>query len=178
MEIGIEEYNKSVKAWNKLLETQREFYEDSRKVDKIPDDVRKNIKEKIDARCALTSSSTAKGIALAEILSIMDDELMIEMAKELAKAKQELHEYIIKYNDIKELDDLYNQYRDLLDTQDAIVKLTFNITDEPLRNAILAFHAMKGKDTIQAARDVAITYLTSIGRQDLTNVLDAQIKGN
>ena len=178
MEIGIEEYNKSVKAWNESVEIYNEVHADSHQIEKIPDDIRKRIKEKIDAKCALTSSSTAKGIALAEILSIMDDELMIGMAKELANAKKELQDYRSKYSDIEKLEDLYHQYRDLLDEQDALVKLTSSITDEPLRNAILAFHAMKSKDTIQAARDVAITYLTSIGRQDLTNVLDAQVKDN
>lgn len=148
-------------------------YENRRELENIFEKVKKNIKERIETK-GVTMKGSAKGTALSEIISVLDEELEIGIAEELMNGRKAIRVYYNKYTDIENLERQYKENEKKLKEQQVIVDLTSMLTDEVLKNAILAYNAIKadryrGGDD---ARAIAIAYITSKGREDLKDTFE------
>lgn len=147
-------------------------YDDRRELENIYEKVRKNIKEQIELK-GVSMKGSAKGNALSEILSVFDDELGINIADELRTGRSLIRKYYSKYNDIQSLEMKYNENKRKLEEQEAVSGMVSLLTDEVLKNAIVAYNALSERRGRTDAKDIVIAYITSKGREDLKDVIDS-----
>lgn len=116
----------------------------------------------------------AKGQALSEIINILDQELEIDIAEELLIARRQCHNYYQKYYEVEYLDRKIFEKKKELEAQQALTNTISLLTDDVLKNAIVAYNAIKdtSRDS-HNAKEIAIAYINSKGREDLTDVIDS-----
>ena len=149
-------------------------YEDRREIDKIYEKAKKNIKKRIEDK-GVSCKGSAKGTALSEIISVLDQELEIDIAQELATAKRLCHEYYQKYQDVVALERQYRENEEKLKDQAKVIDLVSHITDDVLKNAIIAYNALdngRRYGNKEDAKAITIAYIQSKGREDLKDVID------
>ena len=145
----------------------REFQE-RRDIENFYEQAKKQIKEKIETKNISMKGST-KGIALAEIISILDQELEIDIAEELVKARKALRAYYKKYYEVEDLDRKFKENDKKLKEQQKLIDTISLISDETLKNALLVYNSIPNKND---ARDIVIAYLKSKENDDLIDVID------
>ena len=146
-------------------------YSDRREIDNIYDKVKKNIKEQIELKGVSCKGST-KGTALSEIMSVFDDELGLGIAKEMIDGRKIIRQYYSKYSDVSDLERQYRENEKKLKEQQKVADLVSLLTDEVLKNAIIAYNAVKDTSRdMHNAKDIAIAYINSKGREDLQGVI-------
>lgn len=150
-----------------MREYMRE-YEERREIEKFYETAKKNIKEKIETK-GVSCKGGAKGQAITEIMSVFDDEMEIGIAEEMVTARQMLRQYCDKYREIESLERKFYENKKKIEEQEAVKSLVDCLTDEVLRNAILAYNAIRNSDN---AKEIAIAYIKSKGREDLQDVID------
>ena len=149
-------------------------YEERREIENTYEKAKKRIKELIEAR-GLSMKGSAKGAALSEILAVFDKELEIDIAEELVTARRLCREYYKKYTEVEALETKYRENEQKLKEQAAVANMVSLLTDNVLKDAIIAYNSMssgrygRGND----AKDIVIAYITSKGREDLREVIDA-----
>ena len=151
-------------------------YAERREIEEFYEKAKKRIKEQIEAK-GVSCKGTAKGAALSEIISVLDKELEIGIAEELVTANKQLRAYYRKYNDVESLERRYAEAEEKIKEQQAVVDLVSHLTDDVLKNAIIAYNALNNNSRYGRgngdAKDIAIAYITSKGREDLKDVLEA-----
>lgn len=145
----------------------REFQE-RRDIENFYEQAKKQIKEKIETKNISMKGST-KGIALAEIISILDKELEIDIAEELVKARKALRAYYKKYYEVEDLDRKFKENDKKLKEQQKLIDTISLISDETLKNALLVYNSISNKND---ARDIVIAYLKSKEKDDLIDIID------
>ena len=147
-------------------------YEERNEIEKFYENARKNIKSKIEA-LGVSCKGAAKGAALSEIISVMDDALEIGIAEELVSARKNIHAYCRKYNEILSLERKIRENEEKLKAQQAVAEMVSLLTDDVLKNAIVAYNSLyEGRMNRGDAKEIAIAYINSKGRQDLEQVFD------
>lgn len=150
-------------------------YETQREIKNIYDKSKKAIKGLIEAK-GVSCKGSAKGTALSEILSVFDDELGICIAEELVNARRAVRQYYKKYNDIEALEMQYREKEEKLKEQKALADTISLLTDDVLKNAIIAYKAL-GEDRYRRngseAKEIVIEYIRSKGREDLEDTIKA-----
>ena len=145
----------------------REFQE-RRDIENFYEQAKKQIKEKIETKNISMKGST-KGIALTEIISILDQELEIDIAEELVKARKALRAYYKKYYEVEDLDRQFKENDKKLKAQQKLIDTISLISDETLKNALLVYNSIPNKND---ARDIVIAYLKSKEKDDLIDIID------
>lgn len=149
-------------------------YEERREIDNFYEKAKKNIKKKIEDK-GVSCKGSAKGTALSEIISVLDDELEIGMAEELVTARRLCREYYKKYDEVSSLERKISEKKEELEQQRKVVDLVSYLTDETLKNAIIAYNFIndnRGRyGNKEDARAIAIAYINSKGREDLKDVI-------
>jgi len=149
-------------------------YEERREIDKFYEKAKKAIKERIES-VGISCKGSAKGQAVSEIISVLDDEMCIGLSEELIKAKKEMRIYCRKFDDIQSLEREYNEKKQKLEEQQAVSSMVSLLTDEVLKNAILAYNALKESNgrygRSEDAKEIVIAYIKSKGREDLTDTI-------
>lgn len=149
-------------------------YEERREIEKFYEKAKKNIKAQIEAK-GVSMKGGAKGQALSEIMAVIDREMEIFIAEELNTARKLLREYYKKYTELESLKrDIYEN-QEKLKEQQAVVELVSLLTDETLKNAIIAYNATKNNRRYgnnEDAKAIAIAYIKSKGRQDLEDAFE------
>ncbi len=149
-------------------------YKERKDILNFYDKARKAIKERIES-AGVSCKGSAKGQALSEILTVLDDEMCIGLAEELIEAQKAIRTYCQKFDDIQSLEREYNEKKQKLEEQQAAVSTTSLLTDEVLKNAVLAYSALKeGSGRYghnEDAKDIVVAYIRSKGREDLTEVV-------
>lgn len=145
----------------------REFQE-RRDIENFYEQAKKQIKEKIETKNISMKGST-KGIALTEIISILDQELEIDIAEELVKARKALRAYYKKYYEVEDLDRQFKENDKKLKEQQKLIDTISLISDETLKNALLVYNSIPNKND---ARDIVIAYLKSKEKDDLIDIID------
>ncbi len=149
-------------------------YSDKRELENVYDKVKKNIKEKIELKGVSCKGST-KGTALSEILSVFDDELGLGIAQELMNGRKIIRQYYEKYSDVQDLERQYRDNEKKLKEQAKLTETISLLTDEVLKNAIIAYNAVKDTSRdMHNAKEIAIAYITSKGREDLKGVISPE----
>lgn len=149
-------------------------YSDKRELENVYDKVKKNIKEKIELKGVSCKGST-KGTALSEILSVFDDELGLGIAQELCTGRKLIRQYYEKYSDVQNLERQYRDNEKKLKEQAKLTETISLLTDEVLKNAIIAYNAVKDTSRdMHNAKEIAIAYITSKGREDLKGVISPE----
>lgn len=149
-------------------------YEERKEISNFYDKARKAIKERIES-AGVSCKGSAKGQALSEILTVLDDEMCIGFAEELIKAQKAMRTYCQKFDDIQSLEREYDEKKQKLEEQQAVGSMTSLLTDEVLKNAVLAYNALKegngryGRN--EDAKEIVVAYIKSKGREDLTEVV-------
>ncbi len=151
-------------------------YEDIRQVGNMFEKAKKNIKGQLEAK-GLSMKGSAKGQALQEILDILDNELEIGIAEEMITARGLIRTYYKKYNEVESLERKIYENKEKLAEQQAMANMVALLTDDVLKNAILAYQAIKSERSehygnSEDAKAIAIAYITSKGREDLKDVID------
>lgn len=146
-------------------------FEDRRELDNIYDGVRKNIKERIEAK-GISMKGSAKGTALSEILSVFDEELELGIAEELRNGRSAIRAYYRKYNDVENLEREYREKERKLKEQQALTNTVSLLTDETLKNAIVAYEALSDRRGRSDAKEIVIAYINAKGREDLTDIIE------
>ena len=146
-------------------------YENRRELENIYDGVRKNIKERIEAK-GISMKGSAKGTALSEILSVFDEELELGIAEELRNGRSAIWAYYRKYNDVENLEREYREKERKLKEQQALTNTVSLLTDETLKNAIVAYEVLSDRRGRSDAKDIVIAYINSKGRDDLTDIIE------
>lgn len=151
-------------------------YQDRRDVENIYEKARNNIKKTIEAKGVSMKGST-KGAALSEIIAVIDKEMEIGIAEELATATRLIREYYKKYTVVSHLDREIYEKKQELETQEKIVGLISHLTDETLKNAIIAYNCIKdtSRDS-HNAKEIALAYINSKGRTDLNDVIESGVQ--
>ena len=149
-------------------------YEERREIENIYDGAKKHIKAMIEAK-GVTMKGTAKGVALSEIMSVLDKELEIDIAEELVNARRLCREYYKKYTDLESLDRKIYEKKQELEKQNEVANLVSLLSDEVLKNAIIAYNGINDSRSRygnkEDAKAIAIAYIKSKGREDLEEVL-------
>jgi hypothetical protein len=149
-------------------------YEERREIENFYEKAKKNIKKKIEDK-GVSCKGSAKGTALSEIISVLDDELEIGMAEELVTARRLCREYYKKYDEVSSLERKISEKKEELEQQRKVVDLVSYLTDETLKNAIIAYNSIndnRGRyGNKEDARAIAIAYINSKGREDLKDVI-------
>jgi hypothetical protein len=149
-------------------------YEERREIENFYEKAKKNIKKKIENK-GVSCKGSAKGTALSEIISVLDDELEIGMAEELVTARRLCREYYKKYDEVSSLERKISEKKEELEQQRKVVDLVSYLTDETLKNAIIAYNSIndnRGRyGNKEDARAIAIAYINSKGREDLKDVI-------
>lgn len=149
-------------------------YEERREIENFYEKAKKNIKKKIEDK-GVSCKGSAKGTALSEIISVLDDELEIGMAEELITARRLCREYYKKYDEVSSLEREISEKKEELEQQRKVVDLVSYLTDETLKNAIIAYNSIndnRGRyGNKEDARAIAIAYINSKGREDLKDVI-------
>lgn len=156
-------------------------YEERREIENIYEGARDRIKTLIEAN-GITMKGTAKGAALSEIISVLDKELEIDIAEELVKARRMCREYYKKYTDMESLDSKIYEKKQELERQNEVANLVSLLSDEVLKNAIIAYNGINDSRSRygnkEDAKAIAIAYIKSKGREDLTETLLGKENGN
>ena len=155
-------------------------YEERRQIDNIYEKAKKRIKEQIELK-GVSCKGSAKGQALSEIIEVLDKELEIDIAEELVTARRLLREYYSKYTDLESLQRKIYENKQKLEEQKAVEGLVGMLTDEVLKNAIIAYRTIKSErhgiyGNSEDARAIAIAYITSKGREDFKDVIEEDVK--
>ena len=152
-------------------------YEERKEIEKFYDKAKKAIKERIES-AGVSCKGSAKGQAITEIISVLDDEMCIGLSEELIKQQKAARAYCRKFDDIQRLEREYNEKKQKLEEQQAVQDMVSLLTDEVLRNAILAYNALKESNgrygRSEDAREIVIAYIKSKGREDLTDVVTSE----
>lgn len=143
-------------------------YEERRDIENFYEKAKKNIKTQLEAKNISMKGST-KGAALSEILSIIDNEMEINMAEELINARKALRAYYKKYHEIEDLERKYALNEQKIKEQKVLIDTTSLITDDVLKNALLAYNSISNRND---ARDIVIAYLKSKGKEDLISTIE------
>lgn len=149
-------------------------YEERKEILNLYEKARKTIKERIES-AGVSCKGSAKGQALSEILNVLDDEMCIGLAEEMAKAQKAVRTYCQKFDEIQSLEREYNEKKQRLEEQQAVGSMVSLLTDEVLKNAVLAYNALKEGNgrygRTEDAKDIVVAYIRSKGREDLTEVV-------
>lgn len=143
-------------------------YEERRDIENFYEKAKKNIKTQLEAKNISMKGST-KGAALSEILSIIDNEMEINMAEELINARKALRAYYKKYHEVEDLERKYALNEQKIKEQKVLIDTTSLITDDVLKNALLAYNSISNRND---ARDIVIAYLKSKGKEDLISTIE------
>jgi len=150
-------------------------YEERREIEKFYDTVKKNIKSMLEAK-GVQMKGSAKGSALSEILGVIDEAMEIGMAEELVTARNLCRAYYKKYSDVISLERQISDKKKELEQQNKVVDLVSHLTDETLKNAIIAYNAMDDNRGRYGNREdvkaIVIAYINSKGREDLKDVIE------
>lgn len=146
-------------------------FEDRRELENIYDGVRKNIKERIEAK-GISMKGSAKGTALSEILSVFDEELELGIAEELRNGRSAIRAYYRKYNDVENLEREHREKEQKLEAQQKLANTVSLLTDETLKNAIVAYEALSDRRGRSDAKEIVIAYINAKGREDLTDIIE------
>lgn len=150
-------------------------YDARRELENLYEKAKKNIKAQIEVK-GVSCKGSAKGAALSEIIEVLDKELEIGIAEELMTARRVIREYYNKYTDVESLERKIYENKEKLAEQQATAGMVALLTDEVLKNAILAYQAIKDSDNRrygnrEDAKEIAIAYVKSKGREDLKDVI-------
>lgn len=150
-----------------------------RELDNIKDiyeKARANIKKELELKGAACKGS-AKGVALSEIIAVMDQELEIGMAQEIETAKRRAHEYCQKYENMERIERRAYEAQEKIKETEKVLSLVDSITDETLKNAVLAYNAIKdtSRDSHNALQ-IALAYIKHNGRTDLEKALEGVVQ--
>ena len=140
-------------------------------IEEIYEKAKKRIKDRLATK-EVSMKGSAKGTALSEILSVLDDELMIGISEEMVTARKAIHEYCKRYTELDNLDrKIYDRKKEYEEMQKLSSTISL-LTDETLKNAILAYNSIKdtSRDS-HNAKEIAIAYINSKGREDLKDVI-------
>lgn len=146
-------------------------YEDRREIDNMYETAKKHIKEKIELK-GLSMKGAAKGQALSEIMAVFDDEMGINIAEEMITARRLLQVYYKKYYEVNDLDRKIYEKTQQLKEQQAVEGLVSMLTDDVLKNAIIAYNSISEGRNRGDAKEIAIAYITAKGREDLKDTLE------
>lgn len=146
-------------------------FEDRKEFEKIFESVRNNIKEKITAK-GVSMKGSAKGTALSEIISVFDEELELGIADELRKGRGLIRAYYRKYNEVESLEVRLRENEHKLEEQQKLANTVSLLTDETLKNAIVAYEALSDGRGRSDAKEIVIAYIKSKGREDLMDVVE------
>ena len=146
-------------------------FEDRKECEKIFEVVRNNIKEKITAK-GVSMKGSAKGTALSEIIAVFDEELELGIAEELRKGRGLIRAYYRKYNEVESLEVKLRENEQKLEAQQKLANTVSLLTDETLKNAIVAYEALSDRRGRSDAKEIVITYINAKGREDLTDIIE------
>lgn len=149
-------------------------YEERKEIEKFYDQAKKAIKERIEA-AGVSCKGAAKGQAVSEIMSVINDEMCIGIAEEMVNAVKAIRSYCRKFDDIQNLEIKYQEKKKKLEEQQAVGSMVSLLTDEVLKNAILAYNALKEGNgrygRSEDAKEIVVTYIKSKGREDLADTI-------
>lgn len=151
-------------------------FEDRKEFEKIFEVVRNNIKEKITAK-GVSMKGSAKGTALSEIIAVFDEELELGIAEELRKGRGLIRAYYRKYNEVERLEVKLRENEQKLEAQQKLANTVSLLTDETLKNAIVAYEALSDRRGRSDAKEIVITYINAKGREDLTDIIEQTERG-
>ena len=146
-------------------------FEERRELDNIYNAVRSNIKERIEAK-GVSMKGSAKGTALSEIISVFDEELELGIAEELRNGVRSIRAYYRKYNEVESLERQLRENEQKLETQQKLANTVSLLTDETLKNAIVAYEALSDRRGRSDAKEIVIAYINAKGREDLTDIIE------
>ena len=146
-------------------------FEDRKEFEKIFEVVRNNIKEKITAK-GVSMKGSAKGTALSEIIAVFDEELELGIAEELRKGRGLIRAYYRKYNEVESLEVKLRENEQKLEAQQKLANTVSLLTDETLKNAIVAYEALSDRRGRSDAKEIVIMYINAKGREDLTDIIE------
>ena len=146
-------------------------FEDRKEFEKIFESVRNNIKEQIALK-GVSMKGSAKGTALSEIISVFDEELELGIAEELRKGRGLIRAYYRKYNEVESLEIKRRENEQKLEAQQKLVNTVSLLTDETLKNAIVAYEALSDRRGRSDAKEIVIAYINAKGREDLTDIIE------
>ena len=149
-------------------------YEERREIEKFFEKAKNQIKKQIEMK-GVSCKGRAKGTALDEIIAILDEELEINIAEELVTARRALRAYCDKYNHNETLELKIYENEKKLEAQRKAAGIVEMLTDETLKNAIIAYNAMTtDRNNRGDAKEITIAYLQAKGRADLVeNIKEA-----
>lgn len=149
-------------------------YEERREIENIYEKAKKRIKEQIELK-GVSCKGSAKGTALSEIISVLDKELEIGIAEELVTARRLCREYYKKYTEVESLDRKIYEKKKELEQQSAVANTVSLLTDDVLKNAIIAYNSINDNRSRygnkEDAKAIAIAYIKSKGREDLKDTI-------
>lgn len=152
----------------------RREYEERKEIDKFYEKAKKAIKERIES-AGVSCKGSAKGQAVSEIISVLDDEMCIGLSDELINARKAIRIYCRKFDDIQSLEREYNEKKQKLEEQQAVGSMVSLLTDEVLKNAIIAYNALKEGNgrygRSEDAKELVLAYIKSKGKEDLTDTI-------
>ena len=151
-------------------------FEDRKEFEKIFESVRNNIKEQIALK-GVSMKGSAKGTALSEIISVFDEELELGIAEELRKGRGLIRAYYRKYNEVESLEIKRRENEQKLEAQQKLVNTVSLLTDETLKNAIVAYEALSDRRGRSDAKEIVIAYINAKGREDLTDIIEQTERG-
>ena len=146
-------------------------YEDRREIDNMYEMAKKRIKEKIELK-GLSMKGAVKGQALSEIMAVFDDEMGIGITEEMITARRLLRDYYKKYYEVNDLNRKIYEKTQQLKEQQAVEGLVSMLTDDVLKNAIIAYNSISEGRNRGDAKEIAIAYITAKGREDLKDTLE------
>ena len=146
-------------------------FEDRKEFEKIFETVRKNIKEQITTK-GVSMKGSAKGTALSEIIAVFDEELELGIAEELRKGRGLIRDYYRKYNEVESLEGKLRENEKKIETQQKLSNTISLLTDDTLKNAIVAYEALSDRRGRSDAKEIVIAYIESKGREDLMDVVE------
>ena len=145
-------------------------YDDRKEFEKIFETVRNNIKERIIAK-GLSMKGSAKGTALSEIIAVFDEELELGIAEELMEGRRSIRNYYRKYCEVESLERKLRENEQKLEAQQKVANMVSLLTDETMKNAIVAYEALTDRPWRSDAKEIVIAYIKSKGRDDLMDVV-------
>ena len=146
-------------------------FEDRKEFEKIFETVRKNIKEQITTK-GVSMKGSAKGTALSEIIAVFDEELELGIAEELRKGRGLIRAYYRKYNEVDSLERKLRENEQKIEAQQKLSNTISLLSDETMKNAIVAYEALSGRRGRSDAKEIVIAYIESKGREDLMDVVE------
>lgn len=171
---------KRLKAESEVEKSIMREYDDRRAIENFYEKAKKRIKEQIALK-GIDMKGGAKGQALTEIMDVLDKELEINIAEEMLTARKMLREYYKKYNEVESLDRKIYENQEKLAEQQAVCNMVSLLTDDVLKNAILAYQAIRNEragryGNSEDAKAIAIAYITAKGREDLKEVIADEVQ--